>query len=53
MHDSSNFIYSRLGCGHCQKLAPIYEQLAKNFASDPNCVIAKLDGDKAKDVIRK
>jgi len=32
-------------CGHCKNLAPIYEKLAKNFASESNIVIAKLDAD--------
>eukprot|EP01114_Cavostelium_apophysatum_P013747 TRINITY_DN33_c0_g1_i1.p1 TRINITY_DN33_c0_g1~~TRINITY_DN33_c0_g1_i1.p1 ORF type:complete len:484 (-),score=163.93 TRINITY_DN33_c0_g1_i1:9-1460(-) len=30
-------------CGHCKKLAPVYDELATNFASDPNVVIAKID----------
>jgi protein disulfide-isomerase A1 len=30
-------------CGHCKKLAPIYDQLATKFASNPNVVIAKID----------
>lgn len=42
-----------IGCGHCKKLAPIYDQLAEVFRNEPNCVIAKLNGDIAKDVIKK
>ncbi|XP_010521263.1 PREDICTED: protein disulfide isomerase-like 1-1 [Tarenaya hassleriana] len=30
-------------CGHCQKLAPILDEVAVSFQSDPNVVIAKLD----------
>jgi len=30
-------------CGHCKKLAPIYEELAENFAENENIVIAKID----------
>lgn len=30
-------------CGHCKKLAPIYEQLSEAFESEPNVVIAKVD----------
>lgn len=31
-------------CGHCQKLAPIYEELAKKLQSRDDIVIAKMDG---------
>jgi protein disulfide-isomerase A1 len=30
-------------CGHCKALAPIYEQVAKTLAENPNIVIAKCD----------
>ncbi|KAI3865417.1 hypothetical protein MKW92_018197 [Papaver armeniacum] len=30
-------------CGHCQKLAPILEEVALEFQSDPDVIIAKLD----------
>ncbi|GAB1599379.1 protein disulfide-isomerase A4-like [Argonauta hians] len=30
-------------CGHCQKLAPIYEELAKKMQKNKNLVIAKMD----------
>lgn len=30
-------------CGHCKALAPIYEQVAKKLAENPNIVIAKCD----------
>jgi len=30
-------------CGHCKKLAPIYEELAENHADNENLVIAKID----------
>lgn len=31
-------------CGHCKKLAPIYEELAKKVAGHDDIVIAKMDG---------
>jgi protein disulfide-isomerase A1 len=31
-------------CGHCQKLEPIYEELAKSFKDTESVRIAKLDG---------
>jgi len=31
-------------CGHCKQLAPTYEQIAKDFRTEKNVVIAKLDG---------
>ncbi|CAN8234163.1 unnamed protein product [Cochlearia groenlandica] len=30
-------------CGHCQKLAPVLEEVALSFKDDPSVVIAKLD----------
>jgi len=30
-------------CGHCKKLAPIWEQLAEELKDVPNLVIAKFD----------
>jgi len=30
-------------CGHCKNLVPIYDSLAKHFASNPKVVIAKID----------
>lgn len=30
-------------CGHCQKLAPILDEVAVHFESDPDVVIGKLD----------
>ena len=31
-------------CGHCKSLAPAYEEVAKNYAKNPDVVIAKMDG---------
>lgn len=31
-------------CGHCQKLEPIYQKLGDLLASEPDLVIAKMDG---------
>jgi len=36
-------------CGHCKKLAPDYEILAKAYAAEPNVVIAKIDADAQKE----
>ncbi|WFD31119.1 protein disulfide-isomerase [Malassezia sp. CBS 17886] len=30
-------------CGHCKNLAPVWEQAAKVFKRDENCVFAKID----------
>lgn len=30
-------------CGHCKKLAPIYEELGEKFASNPKVTIAQMD----------
>ncbi|TFK85989.1 protein disulfide isomerase [Polyporus arcularius HHB13444] len=32
-------------CGHCKRLKPIYEEVAKDFKSEPNCVVANVDAD--------
>lgn len=41
-------------CGHCKKLAPIYEELAQNFAfANDKVSIAKVDADAEKDLGRR
>jgi len=37
-------------CGHCKKLAPVYEEVGKTFKSDKNCVVAKVDADSEKEL---
>eukprot|EP01113_Clastostelium_recurvatum_P029134 TRINITY_DN3516_c0_g1_i1.p1 TRINITY_DN3516_c0_g1~~TRINITY_DN3516_c0_g1_i1.p1 ORF type:complete len:373 (-),score=133.28 TRINITY_DN3516_c0_g1_i1:82-1167(-) len=37
-------------CGHCKKLAPDYEVVARAFAGEPNVVVASVDADKYKDL---
>eukprot|EP00794_Sanderia_malayensis_P018781 gene18781-20672_t len=34
-------------CGHCKRLAPIYEKVAETYKYDHNCVVAKVDADNA------
>lgn len=37
-------------CGHCKKLAPIYETLATKFKKEDSVVIAKVDADAHRDL---
>jgi protein disulfide-isomerase A6 len=37
-------------CGHCKKLAPVWEKLATVFKNEPSVVIANVDADKHKDL---
>ncbi|KAI0322608.1 thioredoxin-like protein [Amylostereum chailletii] len=32
-------------CGHCKKLKPIYEEVAKTFLPESKCVVANIDAD--------
>ncbi|KAG9315335.1 protein disulfide isomerase [Chiua virens] len=34
-------------CGHCKTLKPIYEQVAKDFKLESNCIVANIDADAA------
>ena len=41
-------------CGHCKKLAPVYEELATNFeAAKDKVTIAKVDADEEKELGRR
>lgn len=37
-------------CGHCKRLAPVYDEVGKAFKNEPNCVVAKVDADAEKDL---
>jgi len=37
-------------CGHCKALEPVYEKVAKTFATEKNCIVAKVDADHEKDL---
>jgi len=37
-------------CGHCKKLAPVYEEVGKTYKNDGNCVVAKVDADSEKEL---
>ena len=36
------------GCGHCKRLAPIYDEVGEAFASESSVLIAKVDADTEK-----
>ncbi|KAI8914957.1 thioredoxin-like protein [Powellomyces hirtus] len=40
-------------CGHCKNLAPIYEKVAKDFATEPNVVVANLDATTSADIAER
>ena len=45
MH-SDVWVYTfSLGCGHCKRLAPAYEEVGAAFANDDSVLIAKVDAD--------
>ncbi|KAI8619205.1 protein disulfide isomerase [Chytriomyces sp. MP71] len=37
-------------CGHCKSLAPIYEKVARDFATESKCIVANVDATVNKDV---
>jgi len=37
-------------CGHCKRLEPVYEKVAKTFENEKKCVVAKVDADSEKDL---
>jgi len=32
-------------CGHCKSLAPVWETVARDFANEPNVIVAKVDAE--------
>ncbi|KAI1787964.1 protein disulfide isomerase [Ganoderma leucocontextum] len=32
-------------CGHCKRLKPIYEEVAKDFSNEPDCLVVNVDAD--------
>ena len=39
-----------VGCGHCKKLAPAYEEVGAAFQGEDSVLIAKVDADKERDL---
>lgn len=37
-------------CGHCTAMAPAYESVARDFADEPNCIVAKVDAGMYKNI---
>ena len=44
-HVSFYYYFIILGCGHCKRLAPVYEEVGKIFENSPDVLIAKVDAD--------
>ena len=42
-YSSSNVAHASVRCGHCQRLAPTWDELAAHFESHTNIHISKLD----------
>lgn len=40
-------------CGHCKTLAPIYEQVARSFATESSCVVANVDATISRELAEK
>ena len=38
-------LHCNLGCGHCKRLAPAYEEVGAAFANSPDVLVAKVDAD--------
>lgn len=36
MLDRANMSVLLLGCGHCKRLAPVYDEVGKAFKNEPN-----------------
>ena len=44
------YMYMCLGCGHCKRLAPAYEEVGKAFDNVDSVLIAKVDADSERDL---
>lgn len=40
-------------CGHCKTLAPVYDKVARDFATSQNCVVAKIDATAAPEAAKR
>ncbi|KAL0213329.1 hypothetical protein RCL1_006955 [Eukaryota sp. TZLM3-RCL] len=45
--------YKATWCGHCKTLKPVWEELAKLSQSQQDLIIAEVDGDASKDIMKK